>query len=166
MPFIPVACYSATDGNFLGYAIKAAEVPSKLQSTNLYLEGEEVKLNEQLAALNENVDIRSHWPSHNDPEVQALVNDPSFMPIEYIDAQVVDDDHSLYVWKKEHATDDHGNPLFDLATGQPVMVDGSELDEMASVISYKIARVPKRPSDAMWRIKKAAETIARRRAGV
>lgn len=164
MPFIPVALYTM-EGEHVGYAIKATEVPSKLQSTNVYLEGEEDKLRQQLADLNENVDIRSHWPDHRDPEVQALINDPSFMPIEYVDAEVVDDENSFYVWKKEHKTDENGNPLYDIATGLPVLVDGTELDEVASVIVKKIARVPKRPSDAMWRIKKAAETVARRRAG-
>ena len=154
--FIPVAIYNYTDSAFIGYGIKD-EKADKLQSTNIWREGEEDKLNERLAALNAEIDLNKHWPHPQDPEVVALLDDPTFMPIEYIEAEVIDDEASTYVWKKEAETDEHGD-----FTGR--LVDGSELDEGASTIIYKIGKVPKRPTDVMWRIKAASEQVARRRA--
>jgi hypothetical protein len=164
MTYASVAVYSL-EGDFLGYGIKD-DAAQKLQSTNLYLESEGGKLNEQLERLNTNVDLRSHWPNPKDPAVVQLLSDPDFIPIEYELREVIDDEHSYYVWKQEPAVDENGKYIIDPTTGQPTMVQGSELDELASVIRMKQAWVPKRPTDVMWRIKQASEVIARQRAGI
>lgn len=156
MGYRSVAIYSM-DGAFVGYGIKG-DAP-KLQTTNIYVEGEEAKLKEQLSSLNQTQDIRAFWPNPKDPEVLALLADESFVPIEYEEREVVDDEHSYYVWQQEPEVDETGMP-----TGR--MVQGSALDEGASVIRYKMGRVPKRPTDVMWRIKRASEVVARRRAGL
>lgn len=149
------------DGNFFGYVIKdAAPNIFKLQSTNIYQELEYPQAEQRIAALNQDIDIRSYWPNPKDPTVLAVLADPNFMPIEYEMKNMVDDENSYYVWVQE--------PEYDHETGLPTgrTVNGSELDEMASVIRYKMGRVPKRPSDEMYRIKAACELIARERAGL
>jgi hypothetical protein len=164
MSFEPLALYTL-QGQFIGYTIKDPAV-SKLQTTNIYVEGEEAKLNARIAELNENGDLAAVWPHPQDPEVRQLLSDREFCPINYVDREVVDDDNSFYVWKQEPETDEHGNYVIDIMTGQPKMVQGSELDEQASVIRYKIASVPEKPTDEMFRIKKACEVVARKRAGL
>lgn len=155
MAYNAVAVYSL-EGAFLGYAIKNDTVP-KLQSTNLYAENEQDKLSLQLGRLNENLDLTSVWPDARDPEVQRLLADPDFMPLEMIEDDVVDDENSYYVYEQE--------PELDPATGQPTgrIIDG-HLNREASVLVYKRMLVPKRPSDVMERTKKACEIIARKRA--
>jgi hypothetical protein len=144
--------------NFVGSCIKDPQHP-KLQTTNLYVPGEEAKLTERLNQLNETVNLNAFWPRQDDPEVLSLLADESFVPIEYIDAEMIDDDHSFYVWQQVPETDDEGRP-----TGR--MIDGQELDRNASVITYKMGRVAARPTDVMWRIKQASEAVARKRAGI
>lgn len=164
MSFEALFVYNA-DSQFVGYIIKDPQV-EKLQSTNLYREDELDKLNARLADLNADVDLRRFWPNPKDPEVLQLLTNREFCPIKYVEREVVDDENSFYVWKLEQESDEHGNPVFDLVTGQPKMVQGSELDEQASVIRYKIASVPEKPTDEMFRIKKACEVVARKRAGL
>lgn len=130
----------------MGYAIMGAH---KLQSTNVYSSDEGQELNDQINRLNEKADLSNHWPTPNDPEVQALLADESFEPIKYIETEVVDDATSIFVWKK------------DSQTGE----DTPELDEEASTLAYKTAMIPERPTDVMVRMKKACEIVARRRSG-
>jgi hypothetical protein len=173
MAYGEVAIYSLA-GDFLGYTIKSDAIDpgtgqpvKKLQTTNLYLEGEEDKLKEQLERLNQDVDLRLHWPNPKDPEVMQLLNDPDFIPLEYELREVVDDETSYYVWKLEpEVSEETGQYVIDPTTGQPHMIQGTELDEMSSVVRYKQAYVPKRPTDVMWRIKLACEKVARQRARV
>jgi len=133
------------DGQFLGYTVMEQNA-LKLQSTNLYSEDEGEDLAKRLAALNDSQAVTSVWPDARDPEVQALVDDPSFEPIEMSDEEVVDNDNSYIVYLKD-------------AEG----LDTFEIDREASVLKYKIAKVPMRPSDSMKRTKTAMETIARSR---
>jgi hypothetical protein len=135
------------DGQFLGYAVKEANNRT-LQSTHLYAEEEGEDLAKRIAELNESQSILCVWPDARDPEVQALVNDPSFEPIEMSEEEVVDNDNSYIIYLKD-------------AEGQ----DTFEIDQEASVLKYKIAKVPVRPSDVMARTKSACEVVARRRAG-
>ncbi len=162
MSYSAVLLYN-TQGKFLGYAIALNEQP-KLQSTNVWMEHEGDKLQARLDELNTDVDLRRYWPNPKDPEVLQILDDLNFMPIEYIQAEMVDDDHSLYIWKQEPAVDERGGYILDPITGTVQMTQGSELDEEASVIRYKVGKVPKNPSDMMLRIKAASEVIARRRA--
>ena len=77
-----------------------------------------------------------------------LVKDNSFEPIEYADEEVVDTENSYLVYLKD-------------ADGE----DTFEINKEASVVKYKMAKVPARPSDVMERTRKACEVVARRRAG-
>lgn len=138
-----------TDGTFGGYAIRDANT-NKLQATHIYDAGEEPQLNERIAALNTQQDLAKHWPHPQDPDVKILTDDPMFNPIEYVATQVVDEDQSTYVWKQR--------------ASEGAWEDSDELDEDASIIVYKMAMVPKRPTDAMLRIKAACEQVARKRA--
>jgi hypothetical protein len=156
MSFQPVMLYSM-DADFIGYTILGQN--GKLQSTNTYAAGEEDKLNARIAELNTEVDLNAYWPNPKDPEVLKLLDDPSFVPIEYVETDVIDDENSWYVWQQVAEVDAYGNP-----TGE--IVDSEHIDETASVIRYKRGRVPKRPTDHMWRIKSASEVVARRRAGL
>jgi len=157
MSYEEVLIYSKT-GAFVGWGIKGSEI-DKLQSANLWTEAEQEKLAKRLNELNENVDLNATWPHPQDPDVLQLLADKNFVPIEYEERQVVDDDHSDYVWEQVPETDDNGVP-----TGR--FVDGENIDRQASVIRYKMDWLPKRPSDVMWRIKKASEVVARKRAGL
>lgn len=145
----PVLVYDQ-EGNFIGHAIKSTSA-LKLQSTNIYLEGEQEDLNAQLARLNESVSLKAVWPNPRDPEVIALLDDPKFMPIEYVEEDVVDDENSYYVYDKEP----------DPETGELGVINRE-----ASVIAYKTMMVPARPSDAMERQKGACEAVAKRRAEI
>lgn len=156
MAYQAVLVYT-TDGEPLGYSIKKSDA-FKLQSTNIWTEDEIPKLNEQLGRLNESVELSSVWPDANDPEVKAVLANPSFMPIEMHLEDVVDDDNSWFVYTQEPEYDINGDP-----TGENV--DG-ELDQEASVIKTKKMMVPVRPSEVMERTKAACEQVARARAGL
>jgi hypothetical protein len=134
-------------GDFIGYAVMEQNA-LKLQSTNLYAEEEGEDLAKRIAGLNDSQAVTSAWPDARDPEVQALVDDPSFEPIEMSEEEVVDNENSYIVYLKD-------------AEGE----DTFEVDQEASVLKYKIAKVPVRPSDVMNRTKQACEVVARRRAG-
>ena len=153
--FKPVAVYDF-DGNFLGYAVKRDGV-DKLHSMNLWNDQD---IQAQLERLNADVDLRQHWPHPKDPEVLALLDDETFEPIAYKDVQVVDDEQSRYVYKQIPRT---GIERAQLGSG---LVDSDEIDEEASTIVYKTVMVPERPTDVMWRIKKACEQVARERANL
>jgi hypothetical protein len=133
-------------GDFIGYAVMEQNA-LKLQSTNLYAEEEGEDLAKRIAGLNDSQAVTSAWPDARDPEVQALVNDPSFEPIEMTEEWVLDTDNSYVV----HLKDAEGEDTF-------------EIDQQASVLKYKTAQVPVRPSDVMKRTKSACEVIARSRA--
>ena len=158
MTYVHLALYDPQTSEFVGYAIKDDQA-DKLQSTNIYRDGEEDKLSTQLNRLNDQSALNQHWPHPQDPDVQALVNDPNYHPLEYVEQEVIDDENSYYVWVKEPELDENGE-----ATGR--MVDGPELDREASVIRYKVGKVPVRPTDVMLRIKRACEDVARARAGM
>lgn len=136
------------DGENVGYVINKVGT-EKIWGSNI-LNGEEVA--EQLALLNSDEAIRANWPSLNDPDVQALINDVHWEPIEMQWAFIVDEANSHYVYV------DHE---FDPETGEPGTVD-----EEASVIAYKDQLIPVNPSDLTLRNKNAMEAVARRRAGL
>jgi hypothetical protein len=149
-----VAIYTLT-GSFVGYTIRDPSKP-KLQTTNVYTEQEQEQLAKRLAELNDGQQVRTAWPDTRDPEVQKLLHDRNFEPIEMEEQQVIDEEESFLVWIQQPETDEWGNE-----TG--VMVDGTDIDMNASVIVYKIAVVPKRPSDVGERTRKAQEIVARSR---
>jgi hypothetical protein len=133
-------------GDFLGFGIKE-DGAQKLQSTHLYPEDTaSAELTARLAELNTDRSLQQVWPDARDPEVQALVNDPNFEPIEMVDEDVIDMDRSYIVYIKD-----------------PEGGDTLDVDNKASVINYKKARIPARPSDFFTRTKKAQEQVARSR---
>lgn len=144
-----IALVYTTEGEFKGYSILNG---NKLASSNLWPDSEFKDLEAQVNRLNEDVNIKQFWPSTRDPEVQALLNDPNFMPYETTTEQVVDEERSYYVWDK---MDEHGQPLPD-----------AQLDRNASVIAYKMEMVPIHPEEVTIRFKRAHELVARRRAGL
>lgn len=150
-----VACYSL-DGAFLGYAIKGDDA-IKLQSTNLYGEDEQQALAQRLADLNGRDAIVAHWPDARDPDVQKLVDNPAFEPVEMVEQEAIDEENSYMVWKQE--------PVIDEETGIPTgeHVPGPNLDMEASVLVYKTIVAAKYQSAVAERTKKAQETVARQR---
>lgn len=134
------------DGTFVGYSI-IGDGAHKLQSTHLYSEDEGQDLEDRLRELNDSNAVLAAWPDARDPEVQALVADPTFEPIEMVKQDVVDEDNSYIVLLKD-------------AEGEDTM----EIDEGASVIRYKETMIPARPSDFFARTKRACEVVAKRRA--
>lgn len=133
------------DGEFLGYTVKE-DNNRTLQSTHLYAEDEGEDLAKRIAELNESQNVLAAWPDARDPDVQQLVDDPTFEPIEMTDEEVVDEESSYIIYLKN-------------AEGEDIF----EIDQEASVLQYKIAQVPLRPSDVMKRTKQACEVVARRR---
>ena len=153
--YVPVAIYDL-QGQFRGYSILNHEA-NKLKTTNVWTEAEQQQLQTQLDRLNTDSTLKAHWPALNDPEVAALLNDRTWEPIETRIADVVDDEHSFYVFEQVPELDRFGNE-----TGR--MVNG-DIDRDASVLAFKKAEIPVRPIDAQIRTKKAQELIARKRAG-
>jgi hypothetical protein len=135
------------EGDLIGFAIKE-DGAEKLQSTHIYPEDAAEDLSKRLTELNSDQDLQAVWPDANDPEVQALVNDKSFEPVEMVWEDVVDMDNSYLV----PMTNIHGEEL------------PGVWDDQASVVVMKKAEVPKDPSAYFARTKKACEVVARRRA--
>lgn len=131
-----------TEGVFVGYAIQKTGT-LKLEGSNLYAEGEEDQLKAQLARLNDAVLVQQYWPDANDPEVQALLADPTFeasTETEVITMPVLDTEASTIVY------DENGVP-----------------DEEASDLVYYNTTITQ-PTNNIERGHKALETVARRRA--
>lgn len=142
MAFRAAAVYDVASATFIGYAIQKAGT-LKLQSTNIWTEGEVDDLNRQLARLNDAENINQFWPDANDPEVQALLADPAFEPSDEFEEIVV-----------QEIDEEKSNIVYD-SNNQPV------LDE--SEVVYK-DRTIRQPVNNIERGHKALETVARRRA--
>lgn len=148
MTYQAVGIYTL-NGDFLGYGINQEGI-AKLLNNNLWQETpKDIKdLREQLARLNDAIDIRAYWPDVRDPEVQALTEDPEWEPLKLSPVEVVDEANSLFIWDEEPTDETPGL-----------------LDTDASVIVYKYEQAPA-PTDVQARIKKACEIVARKRANV
>lgn len=134
------------DGNFRGHAILKGDT-GRLQSINLWTDNELPAFQSTLKKLNGSSAINDYWPKLEDPEVRALLDDPSWKPLEMELVDVEDEENSHYVFIKN-------------TEGEDI------IDRDASVVATKRAWIPKRPSDAQIRIHDALETVARRRAGI
>jgi hypothetical protein len=146
MAFETVYVYN-NDGAFLGYGIKNS-ASQKLHTMNLWTEDQIDNLEDQLQRLNERTGILAHWPMLGDPEVQVLLNDPTWEPVANEPVEIVDEDKSTFVWIRKP----------DLANG-----DVGEMNEDASDIVFKTVMEPP-PVLVQARIKKAQEIVATRRA--
>lgn len=142
------------DVKFIGQTIKGDD-KQKLQTTNIYVEGEENELLGAINHLNENENLTRFWPNARDPLVIRLLEDPDFEPVEMGPVEVVDEDKSNYVYQLKPEIDTFGMP-----TGE--MIEG-DLDRMASTIIMKTIMAPVRPSDVMARTKKAQQIVAAKR---
>jgi len=145
--YVPVMIYSE-DAQFLGWTIKLAGA-EKLQTTNVWNDNDYSKMEEQIERLNNKTGIMAHWPHYNDPEVQALLGDPAWEPVADEPVEVVDEENSIFVWRRRPTEED---PLGDR-------------DEPASTLVYKYVMMPP-PVLVQARVKKAQETVARKRAGI
>lgn len=142
MPQYEQALIYDAQGNFRGNVIlkNIAGGVAKLQSLNMWTDAEQADLDAQLERLNDLISIKSHWPRQDDPDVQALLTNPQWEPLELEASEEVDEDQS-YIERRE---------------------DGS-IDYEASVIVPKTVMVPSRTGVAA-RIRKAMETVATERA--
>lgn len=148
MAYQPVMIYDY-DGEFVGYSIKNRDYP-KLQTMNIWGADEGEALDEQVARLNNKVGILDHWPALEDPEVQALLKDPNWEPVQDVPTEFVDEENSILIWKR---------------VPQPDLGFDGVLDEDASTIFYKTVMItPQVLVQARW--KKAQELIARKRSGI
>jgi hypothetical protein len=146
MSYSAVVVYDLA-GAFLGYSIKQDGV-DKLLNNNLWSPDDQDDLKLQLKRLNDATDIRNFWPDVRDPEVQALLDDPEFQPLELSPVEVVDEENSVFIWIEEPSEE---NPF-------------GKMDPDASIIVHKNEMAPS-PARVQERVKNACEIVARRRAG-
>ena len=146
MTYRPVAVY-ALDGIFLGYSIKE-DGAKRLQTMNLWddIDIETKDISEQIAKLNSVADINAYWPDVRDPEVQTILNDPTFEPPELIDQEVIDEKASDLVFGPE----------------DPLTLVKPLLDEESHIV-YTTIKTPS-PAGTQFRIRQACEIVARARA--
>jgi hypothetical protein len=138
MEYKPVLVYDATDGEFIGYAIKKVGV-AQFQSINLWGAATD-DFKDALKRLNESSVLRENWPNGDDPEVVTLLADESFEPAPKIAKVVIDPDAST-------------------------PVDKDTLPDVYTDIKYKTIYEPS-SDDLFKRRHKAQEVVARRRAGL
>ncbi len=148
------------EGEFLGYGIKQDRA-NGLQTTHLYQEAEMDNLWRQLERLNEADALRSVWPDARDPEVQALLADESWEPVQTAMMEVIDEEESTLVYGEEWATDRTGAELLG-DDGRPVMTQGDLLPDLSTIV-YKTVEAPRSPAEVGQRIQKAQELVAKRR---
>ena len=142
------------EGEFLGYAIHKTDT-MKLRGTHLYAEDETEGLQTDLGRLNHGADMTRFWPKQGDEDFVALLNDKDFMPIEYVEEEVVDDEavqQMLDSGELIPERDMHTDPV----SGN---IEWLRPDKIPMVV----AKVPKDPAAPAARYRKAAETIALRR---
>lgn len=125
-------------GNQLGWIIRKAGTLG-IRGTNIYDNPQE--LDDQLERLNNDAKIKGHWPSLLDPDVQALIQDPQWEPLEYMEDEVMDETKSSFVYTED-----------------------GDINWSESNIVYKTITVPADSNKAAERTKKAMEIIATKRA--
>lgn len=139
-----------TDGSFVGATI-VKELPTgdlTLQSAQLWSDEELDKIDANIASLNRSEKLSTFWPRRDDPDVQTLISDPEWEPIEMEPQAVPDPENSTYVYRRDPHTGD----------------ETSMLDLEASSFSYKQEMMPKDDTAPSMRIRKAQEIVAERRA--
>jgi hypothetical protein len=161
----------AAEDNTLGYAIRplvgyAIRRGQKLEGTNIYTPGELAEAKRQVAFLNEAIMLKMFWPLPTEPEVQLLLNDPSFEPPEFDEIQVPDMENSTLVYDvkpgPQIGADEFNVPIYG---PDEVKYDETGLPQvnwMSSTIVYKTVREP-RGTDLRKRVDMACEIVARAR---
>lgn len=146
MSFDTVAVYDL-EGAFLGYSIKK-QGAKKLHTMNLWedTDKDRADLAQQITTLCEAISINNFWPDVRDPDVQNLLDDPTFEPVPTTTQTVIDEDLSTLVFGSE-------DPLTLI---KPLL-------ENESILVYKDIDVPS-PAGVQARIRKACEIVAVTRA--
>lgn len=147
--YFPLALYDL-DGDFIAFTIGKAGPDGtllKLHTTNVWAQEDGVDLSQQIDRLNDQNDIRAFWPTVRDPQVQALLADPSFEPLQLYPTEVPDETKCVYVYHEPPREED----------GFP-----GTIDEDNSVIIMKTVMVPS-PAASLNRAKMACEVVARQR---
>ncbi len=136
----PAMIYKVENGKpqFVGYGVLNG---TKLTSLRIWENPADVE--KIVKQHNESAILHEHWPYFEDPEVQALIKDPEWEPMEMVEEQIPDMENSVL------AEDEVGG------------VDWAE-----SQVKYTTALVPKDPAAAQLRVHKAMETVARKRANL
>lgn len=148
-----------------GYVIKKVGLP-KLESVNIYTPEEYDEACAQVNYLNEITTLREFWPAPTDPEVEALIDDPEFEPVQYDAVEVPDMDNSDLVYDTKPGarigTDEQGNPVFGPDEVKYDEEGKPTVNYRLSTITYKVEQTP-RLTDTRSRIDTACEMIARKR---
>lgn len=137
------------DGDFIAFTIgKVDENVLVLHTTNMWTEEDSADLTEQIDRLNDQTSVLAYYPDARDPEVQALLDDPTWQPVDRIPTEVPDNDKSVFIY-----------------TDPPREEDGfpGSIDEDNSIIIMKTVMIPS-PADTLRRVKDACEIVARKRA--
>lgn len=124
-------------GNQLGWIIRASGTLG-IKGSNIYDNIQEVE--EQLELLNNDVKAKAHWPQLNDPDVQALIKDPQWEPLELEEVDTIDNERSNFVY------DEYGG------------IDW----EKSTIVYTKV--MAGNPEEVWARTKKAMESVAKERA--
>lgn len=149
----PLALYDL-EGNFLAYTIGKVvkndndEDVLSLQTLKMWTQEESDDFTEQIDRLNDQGNVLAYWPDVRDPEVQAILADETWEPVDRIPTEVPDNEKSVFIYHEPPREED----------GFP-----GSVDEENSIIVMKTIMVPS-PADTLNRVKKACELVARRRA--
>lgn len=147
--YFPLALYDL-DGNFLAFTIGKAGPDGtflKLHTTNVWAQEDGVDLSQQIERLNDQNNILPFWPQVRDPEVQALLDDPEFEPVQLSSLEIPDETKCVYVYLEPPREED----------GFP-----GAIDENNSIIVMKTIMAPSSAA-TLKRAKAACEVIARQR---
>lgn len=140
-----LAVVATQNGLVIGYAIKKTGLP-KFESVNIYQPDEVGEARDDIRDLNKRAALREFWPTPDDLEVQALINDPDFCPVEYDEVDTIDMENSTLVYDEVPS----------LETGGP------SINWPASEVVYKKEFQPKRTQEKS-RIELASQHVAHAR---
>lgn len=150
----------------IGYIVRKSGL-YKLEGTNIYRADEFDEAEAHVEDMNDRAALRAYWPMPSDPDVEALLMDPAFDPVEYDEVDVIDIENSEIVHDAKPGarigTDPvSGDPIFG---PREIKYDDTGLPSinwMASSVVYKKEWQPKRTQNKS-RIEVASERVARAR---
>lgn len=170
MPYIIREVSAVGEDRLIGYVAQKEGV-LKLEGTWIYEDYDELAA--YVDQLNEQERLAAYRPLATDPEVQALVSDPNWSPVEYEDVEVFDRDSSeiFYIsiprseYTKYGITSAIEGAAKGICTqeGYALGPDGKPvINYQDSKVVTKIEKQPKRVS-GLGRIGAAIEVVARKR---
>lgn len=140
-PFIAAQIYDPRDNSFVGWVILRDDSPTFVTS-QYYREGEQEELQAQLARLQDEALVLHYWPRPDDPEVQTLLADETFEPVEM-------------EWQQVPVKGPDGKPV--------VIQEGPPDRPWEEIYQTAPQLVAKSPVEVAARIKTASELVARAR---